>query len=129
MIRRPPRSTRTDTLFPYTTLFRSLTADNPGICTSFDEVTVFVYPRLEAPNAFTPNGDAVNDTWRIVNIEEYPNATVQVFNRNGDRLYFSRGYAEEWDGKFNNEPVPVGTYYYLIRPNGGILKQDRKSVV
>src|SRR3546814_251393 len=99
-----------------------LTADNPGICTSFDEVTVFVYPRLEAPNAFTPNGDAVNDTWRIVNIEEYPNATVQVFNRNGDRLYFSRGYAEEWDGKFNNEPVPVGTYYYLIRPNGGILK-------
>ncbi|QEC52661.1 gliding motility-associated C-terminal domain-containing protein [Anseongella ginsenosidimutans] len=110
-----------------TTTYR-LTAENPGTCSAFDEVTVYVYPRLEIPNAFTPNDDGVNDTWKIVNIEEYPNATVQVFNRNGDRLFISRGYAEEWEGEFNNKPVPPGTYYYLVRPNGGILQPLTGSV-
>ena len=110
-----------------TTTYR-LTAENPGVCSTFDEVTVFVYPRLEIPNAFTPNNDAVNDTWSIVNIEEYPDATVQVFNRNGDRLFYSRGYAEEWEGEYNNKPIPPGTYYYLVRPNGGILRPLTGSV-
>ncbi|MFS8615496.1 MAG: gliding motility-associated C-terminal domain-containing protein [Solitalea sp.] len=113
---------------PATTTTYRLAADNPGSCTAVDEVTVFVYPRLGIPNAFTPNDDGVNDTWEIVNIEKYPDATVQVFNRNGDRIFFSRGYPEAWEGTFNNRPVPPGTYYYLVRPNGGILKPITGSV-
>jgi gliding motility-associated-like protein len=39
---------------------------------------------------------------------------VNIFNRWGQQLFSSKGYADPWDGKFNGDDVPVGTYYYVI---------------
>nr|WP_262897893.1 gliding motility-associated C-terminal domain-containing protein [Pedobacter sp. ISL-68] len=74
---------------------------------------------LNPPNIFTPNGDNVNDTWIIKYLESYPNATVEIFNRNGNRVFFSTGYKIPFDGNYQNEPLPVGVYYYIINPRNG----------
>ncbi|EJF10471.1 T9SS C-terminal target domain-containing protein [Pontibacter sp. BAB1700] len=86
-------------------------------CTATDEVTVTVIPAITAPNAFSPNGDRVNDVWEIENIQNYPDARVEIFNRWGNQIFNSTGYATPWDGTYNGESLPVATYYYIIYLN------------
>ncbi|WP_157682183.1 T9SS type B sorting domain-containing protein [Mucilaginibacter mallensis] len=74
---------------------------------------------LVIPNTFTPNGDGINDTWNIRYIENYPNCTVNIFNRYGTKLFTSVGYPIPWNGKYNGTNLPVGTYYYIINPGNG----------
>lgn len=69
---------------------------------------------VNIPNTFTPNGDGVNDTWNINNLNTYPKITVEILNRYGTRVYFSNNYPVPWDGKYNGANVPQGTYYYII---------------
>lgn len=88
-------------------------------CPATSVVLVKVLQGLNPPNAFTPNGDNINDVWIIKYLDSYPNATVEVFNRNGNRVFFSNGYKIPFDGNYQNEPLPVGVYYYLINPRNG----------
>lgn len=71
------------------------------------------------PNTFTPNGDGINDTWKIPALASYPNCTVRVFNRNGTEIILSRGYSKVWDGTFGGKLLPAGVYYYVIDPGDG----------
>ena len=66
------------------------------------------------PNAFTPNGDGINDTWHIQFLDSYQNCTVNIFNRTGQSVYNSNGYAAPWDGTLRGTALPAGTYYYVI---------------
>jgi len=75
---------------------------------------------LVVPNAFTPNGDGINDVWNIKALSDFPKCTVSVYNRYGSLVYQSKGYPQPWDGTFNGKPLPVGTYYYIINPNDGM---------
>ncbi|MGG9971197.1 gliding motility-associated C-terminal domain-containing protein [Ferruginibacter sp. SUN002] len=84
-------------------------------CTATDNVTVRFLKDVIIPNVFSPNGDGTNDTWKITNIEDYPNASVEVFNRYGQFIFGSVGYTIRWDGKFKGQPVPVGPYYWIIK--------------
>lgn len=79
-----------------------------------------ITPDIVIPTAFTPNGDGVNDTWVIQKIGDYPNCTVQVFNRYGGVVYYSVGYGTPWDGNYRGARLPVGTYYYIINLNAGV---------
>jgi gliding motility-associated-like protein len=83
-----------------------------GIAT--DNVFVRVYKKISIPNAFSPNNDGINDTWKIDKLITYPDADVSVFNRYGQLLYHSKGYTTEWNGTFKGALLPVGTYYYVI---------------
>lgn len=69
---------------------------------------------IHSPNTFTPNGDGINDTWVIRGIENYPGASVQIFNRYGLKVFESQKYQSPFDGTINGKPLPVGTYYYII---------------
>ncbi|PLX05723.1 MAG: hypothetical protein C0596_19185, partial [Marinilabiliales bacterium] len=69
---------------------------------------------LRVPNAFTPNGDGINDTWIIENIEYFPQSWVQIFNRWGQLLYEGYPGNEGWDGTYNGRFVPAGSYLYII---------------
>jgi gliding motility-associated-like protein len=99
-----------------TTTYRVTVTTEFG-CVITDEVTVTVIPAIDVPNAFTPNRDGVNEVWEIRNIQNFPEATVEVYNRWGQRLFRSEGYAEPWDGRFNGQDLPVATYYYIIHLN------------
>ena len=85
-----------------------------GCGISIDSVFVKVYKQVKIPNAFSPNGDGINDTWRIVAIETYPDPEITIFNRYGQTIFRSKGYSRPWDGTFNGKKLPTGTYYYII---------------
>jgi gliding motility-associated-like protein/uncharacterized repeat protein (TIGR01451 family) len=61
-------------------------------------------------NAFTPNGDGVNDYFEIPGLLSYPNNELVVFNRYSDKVYQKRNYANDWDGS----NLPAGSYYYFL---------------
>jgi len=69
---------------------------------------------LKIPNSISPNGDGINDTWKLAGAENYPNAEFFVFNRNGERIFYSKGYDKEFDGTYNGKPLGVGVYFYVI---------------
>ncbi len=72
---------------------------------------------VDIPNTFTPNNDGINDVWTIKDINEYPDALVQIFNRYGQRVFESKGYPTPFDGTMNGSPLPTGVYYYIINLN------------
>jgi gliding motility-associated-like protein len=86
-------------------------------CTSSDTMTVFLYPVIKIPNGFSPNGDTKNEKWIIDNIDQFPDNTVEVYNRWGELLYYYNNYNGQFDGKFKGKDLPVGTYYYVINLN------------
>jgi gliding motility-associated-like protein len=88
--------------------------------TYVNAVLIVVPAGINIPNAFSPNGDGINDTWNITNLDSYPKATVEIMNRYGSRVYFSNGYSGAWDGNHNGVQVPFGVYYYLIKGVGQI---------
>jgi gliding motility-associated-like protein len=93
----------------------TLTVTSPyGCAAATSKVFVRVFEKVLIPNAFSPNGDGINDTWVIQKLDTYPEADLFVFNRNGQLLYHSKGNGQPWDGNVNGKHVPFGTYYYLI---------------
>ena len=66
-------------------------------------------------DAFSPNGDGLNDTWEIRNIADAPDCEVLVYNRWGEAVFYSKGYATPWDGTYNAQKVQPGVYRYVIR--------------
>jgi gliding motility-associated-like protein len=94
-----------------------------------DEATVLVMitdDELFAPNAFSPNGDGINDYFEIKGIGQYEQVSMKIFNRWGNLVYQSANYGMGisrdgfWDGTANkgirtgSGQVPAGTYYYIL---------------
>jgi gliding motility-associated-like protein len=94
----------------------TIRATGSGNCTATDTLSVKVLRPIKVPNAFSPNGDGINDTWGIENLADYPGAVVEIFDRSGAVIYRAFNYGTPWDGTRNGKPVPVGTYYYIIQP-------------
>ncbi|UTW67759.1 gliding motility-associated C-terminal domain-containing protein [bacterium SCSIO 12643] len=100
---------------PTVTTLYTVTVTNIVGCTNSDTITITVNKKLKVISGFTPNGDGSNDTWELDFLDKYPQAQVDVYNRWGELLFHSEdGYTTPWDGTFEGEPVPVGTYYYVI---------------
>ncbi|AHJ97026.1 T9SS type B sorting domain-containing protein [Hymenobacter swuensis] len=101
-----------------------------GGCADSDQVTVTVRPPIRIPNAFTPNGDGRDDTWQIEFIEQFPDNTVTVFNRWGNKIFSMNNYsrANEWRGDINGQPAPVGTYYYVVVTKGPLGRSYSGSI-
>lgn len=79
-----------------------------------DDMTVTVLDKFTVPNAFSPNGDGVNDKWLIPALSNDPLARVSLFNQFGSMVHESKGNYQPWDGSRAGKPLPVGTYYYVI---------------
>ena len=85
---------------------------------------------LGIPDAFTPNGDGINDKWEIEYIELYESAYVNVFNRWGQQMYQGTQNSEFWDGTFNGKDLPEATYYYIIEPgNSSKLLKGHVNII
>lgn len=97
----------------------TLTATNSFGCIATDEISVKILKPVKVPNVFSPNGDNIHDQWIIPNLGDYPGATVEVFNRYGQQVYYSAGYGTPWNGTYRGKEMPVGTYYYVIQLQNG----------
>jgi gliding motility-associated-like protein len=73
------------------------------------------------PNAFSPDGDGVNEYWNITRISFYTEAEVFILNRWGEMVWKSRkGYPEPWDGRASNgKELPMDSYHYAIDLHNG----------
>ncbi|MEI9917763.1 MAG: MBG domain-containing protein [Bacteroidota bacterium] len=78
-----------------------------------------VFPELDLVNAFTPNGDGVNDEWDILNMEYYNDISVAIYNTDGVKVYECKTQDCRWDGTYKNKPQPPGPYFYAIDLNDG----------
>ncbi len=75
---------------------------------------------LDFPNAFSPNGDGINDIFNIQAIDVYPNNKFSIFNRWGVVVFEAQPYNNDWDGTstvlgaLGGGALPVGTYFYVL---------------
>jgi gliding motility-associated-like protein len=82
-------------------------------CTAMREIIVNSLDKI--PNVITPNGDGVNDLWKIPQMESFPHAIIRVIDMAGKLVFESAaGYPVPWDGRDKGTQLPMGTYYYLI---------------
>jgi len=93
------------------------------------EVTINVYKKIVVPNAFSPNGDGINDTWVITNLDTYPNSQLKVFSRWGQLVFESKANNKIWDGTYNGKTLSNGVYYYIIEVNEANIKPISGSVL
>lgn len=73
--------------------------------------------RMYIPNAFTPNGDGLNDVFGVKG-EGISDLHVLVFDRWGEVIFESTDPEKQWDGSFKGRPVQQGTYVYQVYASG-----------
>ena len=77
-----------------------------------DAVTVVEGGRV--PTLLTPDGDGVNDRFRIPCIDGLTETAIAIYNRWGDAVYESADYGNDWGGTYRDELLPEGTYFYVL---------------
>lgn len=87
-------------------------------CSIIMPVSVNILPPLpyviNAPTAFTPNADGVNDTFKLLLTGYVSFGTINIYNRYGQLLYSSKATNANWDGTFKGKAVPEGVYYWIF---------------
>jgi gliding motility-associated-like protein len=102
-----------------------------GLCTSYDTIRISIAdePPLPAfyilvPNAFTPNGDGLNDVFLPKTQSELPyNFQMYIYDRWGTEIFRTANTGMGWDGKFNGQECPGDIYIYLVKYQPGGLPQ------
>jgi gliding motility-associated-like protein len=107
---------------PQTEIEYRLTVLGRGGCIRSDIVKMKPLFMPLPPNTFTPNGDGINDTWVVKNLEQYPEATIEVYTTSGTLVFRNVGNSRQWDGIYKGKPLPTGTYYYVIDPKNSRQK-------
>lgn len=130
----PSSSTNNDQMVLYPdgetgTYYVTLIAKSYLGCSDTVTKQVVILPEviLYAPNAFTPDGDEFNQSWRVYieGIDEY-DFSLHVYNRWGEIVWESHDSNASWDGTYNGTPVPQGAYTWVIRTREVI--SDKKYV-
>lgn len=105
---------------PTETTTYQLTVSNSFGCSATDEVIVTVNdsipgpgPEIQVTNFISPNGDGINDFWVVKNIASYE-SSVMIFSSDGQKLFESSPYLNDWNAQYNGTTVPDGTYYYIL---------------
>jgi len=97
-----------------------LTVWNAEGCAYSDAITIFKCPLpLFIPQAFTPNGDGLNDYFfAVTDPEQILDYRFMIFNRWGELIFETQDPEIGWNGEFNGEPAPIGSYAYrlFLRP-------------
>jgi gliding motility-associated-like protein len=101
---------------PVATTTYTLTVKDNNNCISTDNATVTVLPYcIKINNAFTPNGDGINEKWIVTNGSACTaQIGAKVYNRYGNLVYSNDNYSNDWDGTYKGKPVPDATYYYVL---------------
>ena len=115
---------------PSSTTVYTVVAASPSGCTVEGMIQVEVNPNpsssiLEIPKFFSPNGDGINDEWKIPNIGLFPNSGLSVIDRWGTRVFEANNYENNWRGTYQRgqKNLPPGTYFYVLElSNGDFIK-------
>ena len=99
-------------------------------CIGYDSVFVFIDPSivLLIPTGFSPNGDGKNDVFKIIkslNIREL--FSFEVFNRWGEKVFFTKNINDGWNGSYNELPSPGGVYVWRVEGVGAHNEKIMRS--
>ncbi len=111
-----------EALIPGTYTF-TVTGFNGNQCSATDEITITVLQNnnLEFVDLITPNNDGVNDTWKIRYLENIKdNYTLKIYARGGVELLSTNAYANDWDGTYEGNELPDGTYWFVLKETDGV---------
>lgn len=99
----------------------SVTVTDDAGCITSGEVIVTdgTDPCFFVPGGLSPNGDGNNDTWGVTGLDNYPDASVMIYNRWGQLLYDVGPDGPPWDGMYLGEELPTADYYYVIDLGNG----------
>lgn len=111
------------------TIYARIT-DNASGCFDYTSFSVTVEVcEVVIPEGFSPNGDGINDTFSMPNIEQFPNFELTIFNRNGSAVYETKAsnYVEfagipNTGALAGDGLLPVGTYFYVLKYNDAQTK-------
>ena len=110
-----------------------VTGKDANGCTNTDEVTIKVAPGTdviyELPNSFSPNGDGLNDCLGVTNWGVVQDLELAVYNRLGQRVFYTTDASRCWDGKLNGNPQNVGVFVYTIKAKTACGLINRKGSV
>lgn len=84
--------------------------DEKGCDPVTSKIIVITYPTF-----FTPNEDGYNDTWKIKNIDNYPNSTLEIYDRYGKLLKNLSANDSGWSGKLDNKNLPADDYWFILK--------------
>lgn len=101
---------------------------NNEVVSVSNEVEIVPAAVIYVPNAFTPNGDGLNDTFGGVG-EGITDYTMQIFDRWGNLLFESNNINNQWDGTYKNEVVPAGVYVFKLSAKGPGLNGKGKKLI
>ncbi|WP_118973429.1 choice-of-anchor L domain-containing protein [Taibaiella koreensis] len=92
--------------------------------TALVKIKVEYDTRSGMPNAFSPNGDGMNDVFKIQNLRFDKMTEFRIFNRWGRQVFETNIPTKGWDGTINGKPAAPDVYYYLIKLTlpGGVPK-------
>ncbi len=103
-----------------------LKASNAAGCSGTDTINITVYKvdaGLYVPNAFTPNGDNINEVFRAVPLGMKKLNYFRIYNRLGELLFSTEKQNEGWDGSNKGKPQNPDVYVWIVE---GIDYQDNK---
>ena len=80
-------------------------------------------------NLLTPNGDGFNDVWLIEDLNLISPAKVAIYARSGKSVYESNAYDNTWNGYYNSNPLPEGSYFYVIEGATGTVLKGTISII
>jgi len=117
-----------------------ITVTNTNGCTATDELVVNVQSDnvskcINVRNAFTPNGDGINDLWFVYDESDcftFGSVHALVYNRYGSKVFEAKDYRNTWNGNYKNQVLPDGTYYAVVEfklLNGRILTIKRDLTI
>jgi gliding motility-associated-like protein len=102
-----------------TTLYTVTGTDIATKCSATDTITIFVNKTGEAqffiPAAFTPNGDRLNECWKITTLGSLTDFELSIYNRFGELVFFSKNVNACWDGTFKGKAQNAGNFIYTLK--------------
>src|SRR5690606_779281 len=104
------------TTSPLDNIIYKVMVTNESGCRDSGTVNIKLIHRSDffIPNAFSPNGDGVNDEFRIYNFMHEKLQSFLVYNRFGQLVFKTINAKKGWDGTQNNKPADAGVYFYYI---------------
>ena len=88
--------------------------DSSSKCSISEIFNIWTESKLFVPNAFSPNGDGINDIFKPIHNENIEEPALRIFNRWGILIYHSSNLSNGWNGEYKGKRAPVGVYVWTI---------------
>ena len=114
-----------------TTRYVVIGTDKTTNCTTTGNITVMVTkdgePKFFIPSAFSPNGDGINDCFKISHYNYLKSLEISIYNRSGKLVFHTTSDNNCWDGMYNGNPSEPGNYVYYIKTENNCASFTKKG--